>query len=305
MPIVIHKDMPAFDALSAENIFVMDEARAYNQDIRPIEIAIVNLMPDKIITETQLLRVLSNTPLQVNITLLQTATHKSKNTSESHLNKFYLTFEDVRERKFDGMIITGAPVETLPFKDVNYWDELKSIMRYAVKNVTSTVYICWGAQAALKYHFNIEKCLLPEKLFGVFKHRRAAGAEYEPLLKGCDDEFFIPHSRHTGFKEADILKEDGLRVLAYSAEAGSAIIKSKDNKMFFMTGHLEYDRETLKNEYQRDIGLGLKIKEPKNYFADGKKSVKQTWSGAANLIFTNWLNYYVYQITPFDWTKKV
>ncbi len=298
MPIIIPKDIPAFSILKEENIFVMARARAITQDIRPIEIAIVNLMPTKVETETQLLRLLSNSPLQINVTLINTATHESKNVSKSHLDKFYKTFDEIKDRKFDGMIVTGAPVEHMPFEDVDYWKELTQIFDFADKNVTSTIYICWGAQAGLYYHYGIQKHPLDEKLFGIFSHKKCA---IDPLLKGVDDNFYIPHSRHTKVFDEDIYACKDLEVLASSVDAGCSILKSKDNKKIFLTGHSEYDRDTLKNEYLRDKNKGLDIKPPKNYFVDDSlTSVDMKWISTANLLYTNWLNYYVYQVTPFE-----
>ena len=298
MPIIIPKDIPAFSILKEENIFVMARARAITQDIRPIEIAIVNLMPTKVETETQLLRLLSNSPLQINVTFINTATHESKNVSKSHLDKFYKTFDEIKDRKFDGMIVTGAPVEHMPFEEVDYWKELTQIFDFADKNVTSTIYICWGAQAGLYYHYGIQKHSLDEKLFGIFSHKKCA---IDPLLKGVDDNFYIPHSRHTKVFDEDIYACKDLEVLASSVEAGCSILKSKDNKKIFLTGHSEYDRDTLKNEYLRDKNKGLDIKPPKNYFVDDSlTSVDMKWISTANLLYTNWLNYYVYQVTPFE-----
>lgn len=298
MPIIIPKDIPAFSILKEENIFVMARARAITQDIRPIEIAIVNLMPTKVETETQLLRLLSNSPLQINVTFINTATHESKNVSKSHLDKFYKTFDEIKDRKFDGMIVTGAPVEHMPFEEVDYWKELTQIFDFADKNVTSTIYICWGAQAGLYYYYGIQKHPLDEKLFGIFSHKKCA---IDPLLKGVDDNFYIPHSRHTKVLDEDIYACKDLEVLASSVEAGCSILKSKDNKKIFLTGHSEYDRDTLKNEYLRDKNKGLDIKPPKNYFVDDSLTlVDMKWISTANLLYTNWLNYYVYQVTPFE-----
>lgn len=302
MPIVIPKRMPAFKIMQKENVFVMPYARAVSQDIRPIEIAIVNLMPTKIETETQLVRLLSNSPLQINLTLIKTSTHISKNTSQEHLNEFYKEFDDIKDKFFDGLIITGAPVETLPFSEVEYWEELKKIMAYSKKNVTSTLHICWGAQAGLYYRYGIDKHKLDKKLFGIFKTTKEV--EFDPLLKGIDDEFYIPHSRHTYVNDADIRACSKLEVLASSVDTGASIIKSKDNKNFFLLGHSEYDRDTLKNEYFRDVERGLEIEKPQNYFVNDNLDVINKWSGTANLLFSNWLNYYVYQITPFDTTTK-
>ena len=299
MPIIIPRDIPAYETLRKENIFVMTKKRAVSQDIRPIEIAIVNLMPTKETTETQLIRLLSNSPLQVNITLINTATHRSKNVSPEHLRRFYKNFGELRDKTFDGMIITGAPVETLAFEEVEYWRELTEIMDFASRSVTSTIFICWGAQAGLYYHFGLQKVLLEKKLFGVFPHRKCV--EFEPLLKGFDDEFYIPHSRHTTVPTEAIEACPELEILAKSDRAGASIIKSRDNRMFFLTGHLEYDRFTLKTEYDRDVARGLAIDPPENYFADEEKTqVRMNWLSAANLLFSNWLNYYVYQVTPYD-----
>ncbi len=299
MPIVISKDIPAYSALKSENIFVMSDERAFTQDIRPLEIAILNLMPTKVETETQFMRLLSNSPLQVNITLVYTESYKSKNTAAAHLEKFYKTFEEIKDKHFDGMIITGAPVETMPFEEVLYWDELKKIFDFADRNVTSTIYICWGAQAALYYHYGIQKYLLPEKLFGVFPHRKRI-EQHDPLLKGIDDIFYIPHSRHTTVHLEDVERVSDLVVLSESDATGLSIAKSKDNKKIFLTGHMEYDRDTLRREYERDVAKGLPIRPPYNYFTDETCSeVRVTWTSAANLFYTNWLNYYVYQVTPF------
>ena len=299
MPIVISKDIPAFSALKQENIFVMSDERAFTQDIRPLEIAILNLMPTKEETETQFMRLLSNSPLQVNVTLVYTESYKSKNTAAAHLERFYKRFEDIKDKHFDGMIITGAPVETMPFEEVAYWDELKKIFDFAEKNVTSTIYICWGAQAALYYYYGIEKHLLPTKLFGVFPHKKILD-QHDPLLKGIDDVFYIPHSRHTTVYMEDVKKVSDLIVLSESEYTGLSIAKSRDNKKIFLTGHMEYDRYTLKKEYDRDVAKGLLIHPPFNYFTDSSCSeVKVTWTSAANLFYTNWLNYYVYQVTPF------
>ncbi|MBQ9792957.1 MAG: homoserine O-succinyltransferase [Clostridia bacterium] len=299
MPIVIPEDIPAYSELLKENIFVMNNKRAFSQDIRPLEIAILNLMPTKIETETQFMRLLSNSPLQVNVTLINTKTYKSKNTAASHLDKFYKNFDDIKDKHFDGMIITGAPVETMPFEYVKYWNELKTIFDFADTNVTSTIYICWGAQAALYYHYGIEKYELPEKVFGVFAHTKNTVTP-EPLFKGIDDTFYIPHSRHTTVKVEDVEKVKDLLVLSKTEETGVSIVKSKDNKKIFLTGHMEYDRNTLKTEYERDLAKNLPIKKPVNYFCDDScEKVNVKWTSTANLFYTNWLNYYVYQVTPF------
>ena len=299
MPIVISRDIPAYAALKAENIFVMNDERAFTQDIRPLEIAILNLMPTKVETETQFMRLLSNSPLQVNITLVYTESYKSKNTAAAHLERFYKKFDDIKHKHFDGMIITGAPVETMPFEEVAYWKELTKIFYFADSHVTSTIYICWGAQAALYYHYGIQKYLLPTKLFGIFPHKKLID-QHDPLLKGIDDVFYIPHSRHTSVKLEDVKKVEDLVVLSESEYTGLSIAKSKDNKKIFLTGHMEYDRDTLKKEYERDVARGLPIHPPVNYFTDETcTDVRLTWSSAANLFYTNWLNYYVYQVTPF------
>ena len=299
MPIVIPKDMPAYSKLTEENIFVMNDERAFSQDIRPLEIAILNLMPTKVETETQFMRLLSNSPLQVNITLINTKTYKSKNTSSEYLEKFYKNFDDLKDKHFDGMIITGAPVETMPFEDVMYWDELKNIFDFADKNVTSTIYICWGAQAALYYHYGIKKSETDKKIFGVFPHKKAIDYS-DPIFKGFDDIFFMPHSRHTTVSTDAVEHINDLIVLSKTDYTGVSIIKSKDNKKIFVTGHMEYDRDTLKTEYDRDVSKGLPIDKPYNYFIDDScQNVNFCWSSTANLFYTNWLNYYVYQVTPF------
>ncbi|MGM9971340.1 MAG: homoserine O-succinyltransferase [Anaeroplasmataceae bacterium] len=296
MPILLPKDMPAYKTLDGENIFVMSPDRADTQDIRPIEILLLNLMPTKIETETQISRLLSNTPLQVRLTLLKTATHVSKNTSEEHLEKFYQTFDQIKDKKYDGMIITGAPVEQMDFEEVEYWQELNEIFDYAEKNVTSTMYICWGAQAALYHHYGIKKHQLDKKLFGVFQHKKMV--KFETLLNGIDDIFYVPQSRHTKLNDEDLMNNKDLVVLAKSDEAGATIIKSSDNKKLFLLGHLEYDKFTLDSEYKRDLSKGLPIEEPKNYYINGDVNV--LWRSTANILFYNWLNYYVYQVTPYE-----
>ena len=297
MPIVIPKAIPAFSTLKKENVFVMAKKRAEAQDIRPIEI--VNLMPTKIETETQLIRLLANTPLQVNLTLVRTASYKGTNVSGDHLERFYKTFDEIKDNRFDGMIITGAPVETLDYGDVLYWDELKEIMDFADKKVTSTIYICWGAQAALYHYFGIGKNPLPEKLFGVFKNH--AVTQFDPLLKGLNDTFSIPHSRHTSIDEKAVRENKKLVVVAEGKECGLSIVKTKDDRKFFFFGHSEYDRETLKTEYLRDKDKGLRIAPPKNYFIDGDiNRINMSWNSTGNLLFYNWLNYYVYQVTPYS-----
>ena len=299
MPIIIPKELPAYKVLAKEKIFVMDSDRAGKQDIRPIEIAIVNLMPTKEVTEAQIVRLLSNSPLQINITLIKTASYTSTHASTDHMGKFYCTIEEAKKKKFDGMIVTGAPVENIPFEEVKYWNELTDIMDFAETNVTSTIYICWGAQAALYYQYGINKHPLPEKLFGVFETK--AVVENDMLLKGMNDTFNIPHSRHTAIDEKAVYDCKDLKVLAVSDKAGICILKRHNNRSFYFTGHAEYDRETLLTEYERDLAKGEPIKAPENYFVDEeKREIKMTWRSTANLLFYNWLNYYVYQITPFD-----
>ena len=304
MPIVINKELPAYRILTDEKIFVMDSERAFLQEIRPIEIAILNLMPTKETTETQFMRLLSNSPLQVNITLVKTSTYNATHTDKSHLDRFYKTFTEIKARMFDGMIITGAPVENMDFEKVAYWKELEEILDWTKTSVTSTLFICWGAQAALHYFYGIKKHPLKEKCFGIFAHRRIRDGVAEPLMRGISDEFHMPHSRHTIIYAKDILHINELRILAYSKRAGASIIKSCDNRQVFVTGHMEYDRDTLKKEYERDLSKGLNIKPPANYFADKDLTeVKMNWSSTANLFYINWLNYYVYQVTPYDITK--
>ena len=303
MPIVIPKDIPAFDILDKENIFVMSNKRAQAQDIRPIEILILNLMPTKIETETQFLRLLANSPLQINPTFMNTESYKSKHISQEHLERFYKTFSEIKNNYYDGMIITGAPVEKMEYDDVLYWKELEEIFNFSKTHVTSTLFICWGAQAGLKYFYGLDKKPLDKKLFGVFKHRKCV--KFEQLLNGIDDVFYIPHSRHTKIDDEDILKCKDLIPLAKSDEAGISIIKSKDNSQIFITGHMEYDKFTLKNEYERDLAKGLPINRPDNYFTDETNTdVDVLWRSTANIFFTNWLNYYVYQVTPYDFKNK-
>ena len=298
MPIVIPKALPAYKILSEENIFVMGDVRAETQDIRPIELAIVNLMPTKIETETQLLRLISNSPLQVKVTLIKTDSYTPTHVSGEHLSRFYKNFEEVRDRRFDGLIITGAPVETIAFEEVKYWKELTEIMDWAEKAVTSTLFICWGAQAGLYYHYGIKKHLLPKKLFGIYKN--SAVNPYDPLLKGMDDVFNIPMSRHTEIDQAAAQAVPDLEILARGKECGISILKSRDDKKIFLTGHSEYDRDTLYKEYTRDLDKGEPIEPPVNYFTERGDAVNVSWKSAANLIFYNWLNYYVYQVTPYD-----
>ena len=300
MPIKIPKDLPAFKVLSDENIFVMNNERAINQDIRPLKIAILNLMPKKIQTENQLLRYLSNTPLQVEIKLLQTESYKPKHTSLEHMEKFYSGFNDIKNERFDGLVITGAPVEQLEFEDVMYWNELKEIMEWSKSNVYSTLHICWGAQAGLNYHYGIPKYQLEKKMFGVFKH--FINDRNADLTRGLDDVFYAPHSRHTEVRREDIEKVEELDILSESEEAGIFIVANKNRRQVFISGHLEYERNTLSDEYFRDVNKGLNIEVPKNYFPDDNPSLEPmvTWRGSANVVFSNWLNYCVYQNTPYD-----
>lgn len=302
MPIKVSDSLPAIEILNSENIFVITETRAMTQDIRPLEIAVLNLMPTKIETETQLLRVLGNTPLQINVQFINTKTHVSKNTSKSHIETFYKTFDDIKNSKFDGLIITGAPIETMEFEDVDYWQELCEIMEWSKTNVTSTFHICWGAQAALYYHYGVPKHDLPEKMFGIFEHTVVPEKKHKILLRGFDDTFFVPHSRHTYIAEEDINKVPALEILATSKEAGVYIVTDKNERRFFITGHSEYDVNTLKNEYIRDIAKGLPINIPKNYFPDDDPAKEPIfkWRAHANLLYSNWLNYFVYQTTPYD-----
>ena len=299
MPIIIPHDIPAYSTLAGENIFVMDHTRAQMQDIRPIEIAILNLMPTKIETETQLIRLLSNSPLQINVTLIGTKSYIGKNTPISHLERFYKSFSEIKNSRFDGMIITGAPVETIPFEEVKYWKELTKILDFAKTNVQSTVFICWGAQAALHYYYGLEKRGLDKKLFGVFPHEKTV--KFDPLLKGTDEKIMVPHSRHTEISEEEIAKVDEIVTLARSGEVGASILRSKDGRQIYFMGHLEYDADTLNREYHRDLDKGLPIEPPKNYFADKEMTkVVPNWFSTANLIYSNWLNYYVYQVTPYN-----
>lgn len=299
MPIIVPKDIPASKILQAENIFVMNSKRAAGQDIRPLEIAVVNLMPTKIITETQLMRLLSNSPLQVNITLVSTASYVGKNTPAEHLQKFYRSFDDIKNRTFDGMIITGAPVEDLEFSDVKYWHELEEIFEFAKTHITSTMFICWGAQAALYYYYGIKKYPLEKKLFGIFEHKKLV--EFDKLLKGTDDRFFMPHSRHSTIKEEDVKACKQLVLLASSEKAGASVIRSKDNKFVFITGHAEYDRDTLHKEYLRDKEKRNDVNPPENYYVDEiGGEINMCWASTANLIYMNWLNHFVYQITPYN-----
>lgn len=300
MPIKVQSDLPAKTIIENENIFIMDDERAISQDIRPLRILILNLMPLKEDTEIQLLRVLSNTPLQVDTTFMHMASHVSKNTSASHLNKFYTTFEDVKKHKYDGLIITGAPVEQLKFEEVQYWDELVEIMEWSKTNVTSTLHICWGAQAALYHHYGIDKILLPEKMFGIYRHRVVH--RKVPIVRGFDDEFNAPHSRHTGVSTEEIHANPDLNVVAESDEAGVFIVMAQNGRQIFVLGHPEYDRMTLDQEYRRDKEKGLNIKLPKDYYPQDnpQNTPILTWRSVSNELYTNWLNYYVYQETPYD-----
>lgn len=299
MPIKIPESLPARATLESENIFTITEHRAVTQDIRPLRILLLNLMPTKVVTETQLARLLGNSPLQIELELIMTTSRESRNTSREHMLSFYKTFDDVRNQHFDGMVITGAPVEQMEFEQVDYWDELCAIMEWSKTHVTSTFHICWGAQAGLYYHFGIRKIPLEKKLFGVFEHtveRRSS-----MLLRGFDDTFFVPHSRHTTISRADVEAVPQLKILASSLEAGIYAIATDKGRQIFITGHSEYDAETLKLEYERDKKAGLPIDVPKNYFPndDDTKPPRVTWRSHANLIYTNWLNYYVYQRTPY------
>ena len=302
MPIKIPNNLPAVDILAKENIFVMKESRALSQDIRPLKFVIVNLMPTKIETETQLLRLISNTPLQIEVTLLKMDTYKSKNVSEEHMETFYKTFDDIKDERFDGMIITGAPIETLDFEDVIYWEEIMKIMEWSKKHVFSVLHICWGAQAGLYHHYGIKKYQLNKKIFGIFPIKLEEKYENNELFRGFDEIFNMPHSRHTKIEENDILKEPELEILAKSDEAGVSIIRSKDKRKIFLTGHLEYDRFTLAKEYERDISQNKKIDVPFNYYPEDDPTKKPifNWKAHANLLFVNWINHYVYQETPYN-----
>ncbi len=300
MPIQIPNDLPAAEILQKENIFVMKQTRAETQHIRPLEIVLLNLMPTKIVTETQLSRVLGNTPLQVHLELMMVSSHKSKNTSQEHLLTFYKTFDELKDRKFDGMVITGAPVEHLPFEDVDYWEELCRIMEWSKTNVHSTFHICWAAQAGLYYHYGVQKKPLPQKLFGVYPHH----ADYKRaiLLRGFDDEFWVPHSRHTTIDREDVERIPGMKILASSEQAGVYAMMNKEGRQIFVTGHSEYDPDTLEKEYLRDKNQGLPIAVPENYYPgdDDTRPPIVRWRGHASLLYSNWLNYFVYQTTPYD-----
>ncbi len=303
MPIKIPNELPATKTLAAENIFVMTDDRAVTQDIRPLQILLLNLMPTKIDTETQLSRLLGNTPLQVELTLMHTQSHRSKNTSEEHLLAFYTTFDQIKDRNFDGLIITGAPVEQMEFEKVEYWQELCEIMEWSLSHVHSTFHICWGAQAGLYYHFGVQKKPLEKKLFGVFPH--VADYKRSILFRGFDDVFMVPHSRHTTVDRADLENIPGLKILSSSEEAGVFALSTKNGRQIFITGHPEYDADTLKEEYVRDVNAGKPIEVPKNYFPgdDPKRAPLATWRSSANLLYSNWLNYFVYQTTPYDLEK--
>jgi homoserine O-succinyltransferase len=300
LPVNIPHALPARKTLESENVFVMTDTRASHQDIRPLRIAIVNLMPTKIATEAQLLRLLGNTPLQVQITLLRMGSHESRNTAAEHLESFYATFDQVHEQKFDGLVVTGAPVELLPFEEVDYWDELRRVMDWSAEHVFSTLHVCWGAQAGLYHHFGIQKYPLARKMFGVFPHRVLE--PHSEILRGFDDVFPAPHSRHTEVRAADIHAAPGVRVLAESDEAGVYLAASDDGRQVFVTGHPEYERDTLRLEYERDVARGLPIHVPRNYFPgdDPRQPPMMTWRSHAFLLYANWLNYCVYQRTPFD-----
>ncbi len=300
MPIKIPSNLPANNVLNGENIFCITEKRALKQDIRPLKIAILNIMPTKIVTETQLLRLLGNTPLQVEVDFLRTSTHTSKNTSEEHINSFYKSFSDIKHSKYDGMIITGAPVELLEFEEVDYWEEIKEIMEWTKTNVTSTFHICWAALAGLYYHYSVPKISMDKKLSGVFQH--TVSRKKSMLVRGFDDVFFAPHSRYSTVDINEVKKVSELQIISTSKEAGVYIVASKDKKQIFVTGHSEYDSDTLKLEYERDVNLGKDMEIPKNYFIDDNPKMAPVvrWRSHANLLFSNWLNYYVYQTTPYD-----
>ncbi|WP_099205450.1 homoserine O-acetyltransferase MetA [Scatolibacter rhodanostii] len=302
MPIKIQTDLPAIEVLESENIFVMTHERAALQDIRPLKIVILNLMPTKIETETQLLRLLSNSPLQIEVDFIHPTTHISKNTSASHLNTFYHSFEDVRQNRYDGMIVTGAPIEQMPFEEVDYWHEMTEIMEWSKTNVYSVLYICWGAQAGLYYHHGIKKYPLSQKLSGIYNH--TVLNPYHPLMRGFDDNYFAPHSRHTEVRLSDVTKDSDLIPLAVSDLAGLHIVAEKNGRAFYVTGHAEYDRDTLAKEYFRDVNKGLNPSIPYNYFPDNDhtKTPPFTWRSNAHLLLSNWLNYYVYQRTPYHFT---
>ncbi|HNX53977.1 MAG TPA: homoserine O-succinyltransferase [Prolixibacteraceae bacterium] len=299
MPINVPDQLPAIELLQKENIFIMDESRATQQDIRPLKIVILNLMPIKITTETDLIRLLSNSPLQVEVEFLRMKGHESKNTPEEHMKAFYKTFDEIKLKNYDGMIITGAPVEMLPFEEVTYWSELVEIFEWSKIHATSTLFICWAAQAGLFHFYNIPKYILDKKMFGVFKHRNL---EALPIFRGFDDEYFVPHSRHTEVREEDILKVNELSIISKSEESGVNMVMTHNGRQFFITGHSEYSRNTLDTEYKRDLKKKLPIEMPRNYYPnnDASKKPMMLWHGHANLLFSNWLNYYVYQQTPYN-----
>lgn len=300
MPLNIPDTLPAIDILKKENIFVIDKDRAASQDIRPMKIVCLNLMPLKIATETDVVRLLSNTPLQIELDFMKLGSHISKNTSQEHMREFYVDFADIRKSKYDGLIITGAPVEQLDFEDVNYWDELTEVMDWARSNVTSTIFICWAAQAAMYYYYGVPKYQLPKKRFGVFEHKTLD--PLNPLFRGFDDVFFMPHSRHTEIKAEDVEKVPGLDIVATSEEAGPAILMARNGREIFITGHIEYAPDTLDREYKRDLLKDLPIDIPKNYYPndDYRQKPVVRWRSHANLLYSNWLNYFVYQETPYD-----
>ena len=300
MPIKVKQNLPARDILENENIFVMTDTRAMTQDIRPLKVLVLNLMPTKIVTETQILRKLSNTPLQIEVEFLQTVTYQSQHTDESHLNEFYKTFDDVKDDYYDGLVITGAPLDFVDYEDVDYWDELKEIMEWTKTHVTSTLHLCWGAQAGIYYHYGIDKTQLPEKMFGVFKHH--VRNRRIPLVRGFDDAFYAPHSRHTEIPLEQVEADERLTILADSKEAGLFLCMAEEGRQIFVMGHPEYDRMTLDAEYKRDLSKGLDIQMPVNYYPDNDPDQKPEliWRSHANNIYTNWLNYYVYQTTPYD-----
>lgn len=302
MPLNLPDKLPAIDILKEENIFVIDNSRASTQDIRPLKIVILNLMPIKITTETDLIRLLSNSPLQIEVSFMKLKSHTSKNTPIEHMKAFYRDFECMRNEKFDGMIITGAPVEHLEFEDVNYWDEIQDIFNWTRTHVTSTLYICWAAQAGLYHHYGIPKYPLDKKMFGIFEHHICEGMSKLPIFRGFDDVFFVPHSRHTEVRRADIEKHLGLTIISESDDSGVHIVMARGGREFYVTGHSEYSPYTLDTEYRRDLGKGLPIDMPKNYYRDNdlEKGPLVRWRSTANLLFSNWLNYYVYQETPYD-----
>ena len=302
MPLNLPDRLPAIDLLKEENIFVIDNSRASTQDIRPLKIAILNLMPLKITTETDLVRLLSNSPLQVEVTFMKLKSHTSKNTPIEHMKAFYVDFDQMRKEKYDGMIVTGAPVEHLPFEEVNYWEEIQEIFDWALTNVTSTFYICWAAQAGLYHYYGVPKHPLPQKMFGIFKHHICEGMNQLPIFRGFDDEFFVPHSRHTEVRREDIEKHPELKIISESEDSGVHIVMARGGRQFFVTGHSEYSPYTLDTEYRRDLGKGLAIEMPRNYYRndDPDQGPLVRWRSVANLLFSNWMNYYVYQETPYD-----